>query len=147
MRIAAGVVGVLLVLAVIYFFLPAGAKRVVNPFYRGSTVVTRTSPSPSSRANVSSDAPDSFLNTTNRPSSTAVALASATVRATTSPRPSATGTVNPLATVNPSATGTATTTAALPGTGDQERNPELLVIQMLASVLIIMFGYKLSKHI
>jgi hypothetical protein len=146
MRIAAGIIGVLLVLAIIYFFLPVGVKRVVNPFYKSSTVATRTSPVPSSRATVSSDAPDSFINLggTARPSASATAIALASTRATATPRASATTTT----TIDPFAsTPSGTRVAGLPGTGDQDRNPEVLVIEMLASVLVIMLGYKLSKHI
>lgn len=137
MRAAAGVIGVLLVLSVIYFFLPVGAKRSVNPFYRDTTV--RTSPVPTSRATVSGDTPDSFLNFSASPraSATASAIAQASLRPTITPKASAT----------PTASSSATRVSSLPSTGNEDRNPELLVIQLLASALIIMFGYKLSKHI
>ncbi len=149
MRIAAGVIGVLLLLAIIYFFLPAGVKRVVNPFYRPTTTAVRTSPSPSAGVTITppvgSAAPDAFVNATGtpRPSGSVLAQATGTARATATPRASTT--VDPFASASPS--GTQIASANLPGTGDEERNPELLVIQLLASILVIMFGYKLSRHL
>ncbi len=141
MRITAGIVGVLLILAIVYFILPVGVKRVVNPFYKNTTTATRTSPAPSSRAAVSSDAPDLFVNATTTPRASATAIALASTKATATPRASAS--VDPFATASPNGT----RVAGLPGTGDEERNPEFLVIELLASVLVIMFGYKLSKHL
>ncbi len=134
MRVAFGIVIVLLILALVYFFLPQGMKKTISAVFTGSNTSQNkaASPSPSASSLASSRTPGPAA------SPTAVSSASGSLRSA-SPTASSSAT---------SKTATQSgTIAKLPGTGIQNQSPEVTVIQVLLSALILLVGVRLSKHI
>jgi hypothetical protein len=136
MKIALGIIGVLLVLALIYYFLPQGIKTTVGAIFGGrNSRVTRTaSPSPRATTVVTSTPFPT-------PITTATPFPSATVRASASPSSTARATASATPRI-----ATQSASAPLPGTGIQDQPPELIAIEILASAFLLLVGYRLSKH-
>jgi cytoskeletal protein RodZ len=152
MRILIGIVVALLILSLVWFILPQNVKRAVNPFNRSTQTASKSaSPSPTSSNRVVVVPPQ---NSTYNPFPTAAPTSSIAARgtATATPRSSAspTPTSSLRAVAQANTDGTTTTGGAtgggLPGTGDVQKNPEVLVIDFLAAVLLSLVGYKLSRH-
>lgn len=144
MRIAIGIIAVLLVLAIIYYFLPQGIKTTVSAVFTGNkTSQTKTNASASPSAVPVAASPNSTATSialaSPSPSGLLVARGSATPAASFRPAAQTSGT--------PSATARTVASSNLPGTGFQNQPVELTIIQILASTLLTMVGIKLRKHI